>query len=540
VRDVIGSVARNAALARAELAFIGFNADEYAVWITLLVYAFERGGPVEAGVVALVQLGPATLCAPFFGTMAERASAARVQAAGYLVQALGMGGAAGVLISNGPAVAVYACAAVIGCATTISRPTQAVLTPALARVPEELTAASVASGWVESAAVWGAPALTGVLLGTTTIGTVFVVAAVIMLGSAVLVAPVAAADPVPHKSATSELARRGLSEVSDGVRALADEPQARLILGFLGAQFVLWGVLDMIAVVLALSVLHLGAAGAGYLNAAFGAGGALGAIAGLVFIGRRRLAPPLVFAALVWGAAFGVLGVAQTTAGAFVLLAVAGLGRSVLDVAGRTHLQRVSSPHVLARVAGILEALSVGALALGAGLVAAIVELADPSTGLLVAAAVLPVLALVRLRALLKLDAGAKVPFVELALLRRLRIFAPLPAPELEGLAQSLEPVTVPAGTVVMREGDPGDRFYAIADGEMDITRAGEKVNTLGRGDGFGEIALLADVPRNATVTARTPAHLYALQKEPFVIALTGHEPTAAVAHEIVAERTPA
>lgn len=540
VRNVVGALARNSALARVELAFIGFNAAEYAVWITLLVYALERGGAGEAGIVAVALLGPAMLCAPFLGTLAERASAARVQACGYLAQAVGMAATAAVLMSDGPAVAMYACSAFVMCATTVTRPTQAALTPALARVPEELTAASVASGWVESAAVWGAPALTGVLLGTTSVGTVFLVAAAIMLVSAMCVATVAAVDPLPHVSATNAMGRRGLAEVVDGVRVLAEEPRARLILGFLGAQFVLWGVLDMIAVVLAIDVLDLGAAGAGYLNAAFGAGGALGAVAGLAFVGRRRLAPPLVAAALVWGAAFGALGAFQTTAGAFVLLAVAGTGRSVLDVAGRTMLQRVARPHVLARVAGILEALSVGALALGAGLVAGLVELANPSVGLLATGALLPVLALVRLRALLKLDAGAKVPFVELALLRRLRIFSALPAPELEGLAQSLEPVTVPAGTVVMREGDPGDRFYAIADGEVEITRAGRPVGTLSRGEGFGEIALLADVPRNATVTARTDAHMYALEKEPFVIALTGHEPTAAVAHEIITERTPA
>ncbi len=245
-RNVVGALARNSALARVELAFIGFNAAEYAVWITLLVYALERGGAGEAGIVALALLGPATLCAPFLGTLAERASAARVQTFGYLAQAAGMAAAAAVLMSDGPAVATYACSALVMCATTVTRPTQAALTPALARVPEELTAASVASGWVESAAVWGAPALTGVLLGTTSVGTVFLVAAVIMLVSAVLVVTVAAADPVPHVSATNEMGRRGLAEVVAGVRVLAEEPRARLILGFLSAQFVLWGVLDMI------------------------------------------------------------------------------------------------------------------------------------------------------------------------------------------------------------------------------------------------------------------------------------------------------
>jgi CRP-like cAMP-binding protein len=126
---------------------------------------------------------------------------------------------------------------------------------------------------------------------------------------------------------------------------------------------------------------------------------------------------------------------------------------------------------------------------------------------------------------------------VQIQLLRLIPIFAPLPAPELEGLARALEPVHVAAGAAVITEGQAGDRFYAIATGELQVTKDGHDVKLLRRGDGFGEIALIEDVPRTATVTATTDADLFSLAKEPFILALTGHVPAARAAGDMVAQR---
>jgi CRP-like cAMP-binding protein len=145
--------------------------------------------------------------------------------------------------------------------------------------------------------------------------------------------------------------------------------------------------------------------------------------------------------------------------------------------------------------------------------------------------------ALIAVRALRRVDKSVKVPVVEIALLRSLPLFAPLPAPAIEGLAHALEPASIPDGAVMVRQGDVGDRFYVIAHGQVEVTRDGTHVADLGRGEFFGEIALLTNVPRTATVTARSDVIAYALQKDAFVTAVTGHTPVSQKADDVVSRR---
>lgn len=131
------------------------------------------------------------------------------------------------------------------------------------------------------------------------------------------------------------------------------------------------------------------------------------------------------------------------------------------------------------------------------------------------------------------------MPIVEIGLLRSLPLFSVLSPPVLEGLAHNLEPLSAEAGTAIVKQGDEGDRYYAIAEGELEVIVNGVRVNIIGRGDGFGEIALLHHVTRTATVSALTAVKLYSLEKEPFLEVLTGHPVAHTNAHTIAAGRLP-
>jgi MFS family permease len=514
---VLGGVLRSRDLRRVELAFVGFNAAEWGVWIAMLVYAYDQGGATTAGIVAVVQLVPAALFAPVAGSLGDRHRPTRVLAAGYAAQAVAMGATAAVLLGGGRPLAAYALAAVAATAVTVTRPATAALLPALARSPEELTAANVASGWIESVSVLLSPALAGVLLGVGGAGTVFAVMAGAAAVSCGLVGDVRGPEPAGSSADTCAALRA------------ATEPGPRALVWLLGVEAVAIGALDILCVVLAIGVLHHGGGTAAYLNAAFGGGGVLGVTATVALVGRRRLAPALVGSLVVWSIALAVIAAAPSLAAALALLALAGVARTLLDVAGRTLLQRISRPDALARVFGLLESVSMTGYAVGSTIAAVLVAVAGGRGAIALVAAALPVAGVVVLRRLLAADGGV-LPVVEIARLRALPIFAPLGAPALEGLARAVVPVAAGPGTAVIEEGDRGDRFYVVVDGELEVSTG----RRLRRGDSFGEIALLRDVPRTATVRAVTPVRLDALDKQTFLAAVTGHPGSQAAADGVV------
>jgi CRP-like cAMP-binding protein len=152
-------------------------------------------------------------------------------------------------------------------------------------------------------------------------------------------------------------------------------------------------------------------------------------------------------------------------------------------------------------------------------------------------AAVLPLALVAGGRAVFRLDAGTAVPVVEISLLRSLPLFAELPAPAIEGLAAALRPVELRAGDTLIRQGDPGDAYFAIAAGELDAVQDGQWLGRYGRGEGVGEIALLHAVPRTATVVAHSAATVYQLDRDLFLTAVLGHAPTQRQADQIAATR---
>ena len=537
-RGGIGNVLRlvfgNPQLRRIGLAYAAFSAAEWGVWIALLVYAYDHGGAPAASLAAVVQLIPSGLFAPFAARLADRGAPARVLTGGYLAQAATMSVTAFALFAGASPAVVFALAALAASATTITRPAHAVLVPALVRGLDELTSVNVVLGWIESMSLLAAPAVTGVLLEISVPGAVFAVMAALSVVAASLVArvhgPPAAGGGGEHRDAA-------LGDLLAGLRAVQRDAQARLLVGVLGVQFVLIGALDVLLVVLAIDVLDLGDPGAGYLNAAFGAGGVIGIAVTVRLIGRARLAPALVAASLTWSVALLALGLWQTAIGAFALLCVAGAGRAVLDIATRTLLQRSAPTHVLAGVFGVLETLDAIGLALGAVLAGLLVAALGPGAAIAGLAVLLPLMLAVAGPRLRTVDARADVPVIEISLLRSHPLFAALRAPVLERLGRELTAIVLRPGECIIREGQVGEFYYVVADGRLEVSRAAVPIASVGRGDGVGEISLLRGIPCTATVTALTDVQLFAIKPQPFIDAVSGHPASAGVAERLVRER---
>jgi MFS family permease len=530
--DVLGIAIHSPELRRVEFAFLGFNCAEWGTWLALLVFAYHQGGTTAAGIVAFVQLVPSALFAPFGSVLADRHRPGRVLAWGYLTQATLEALTAVALFAHASPYLIYAVAAAGCTAVTVTRPTMSAFTPSLARTPSELVAVNVVSGWVESMSVLAAPILTGVMLGLSGAGLVFAVMAAVLTVSAILVFPI----PGPPPAGDPELRADLVASMRSGVRVLRRERAVRLLILVLVADYVVVGALDVLYPTLANHELGRGDAWAGYLNAAFGAGAAVGVALAAGLVGTRRLLPTMLVGIGVYVGAFLVLAGTPPNAGlVLVLLAAGGAGRIVLYVTSRTLLQRAAPNDTLASVFGLLEGLGMAGLAIGGLGVAALASLGGSRLALIGVAGTLPLALAVAGRAFFEIDRRADVPVVEIGLLRGLRLFSPLAPATMEGVARRLHQVDVEAGTAVIVQGDQGDRFYAIASGGVQVSKDGVIVARLQRGDVFGEVALLRGERRNATCTAVEPTVLYALDKDDFLEAVTGH-PRVALEADLLAE----
>jgi Cyclic nucleotide-binding domain/Major Facilitator Superfamily len=527
--DVFG----NPGLRRLELAWAGSVTGDWAYVVALAVFAYEAGGATAVGLVGVIRFLPSAVVAPFAAVLADRYPRQQVMLVADVVRALALAGAGAVALADGPTGVVYACAAAVAIVSTAFLPAQAALIPTLARDPRELTAANVASSTIESVGSFAGPALGGLLLALTSPGTVFAATAGAFVWSALNVVRIQAGPPTREAAAEAALHREALA----GFRTIFGTPSLRLVVGLYSAQTLVAGALNVLVVVAAIELLDLGRSGPGLLYSAIGIGGFVGAAVALALVGFRGLGTVFALGLLLWGLPLALIGAWPATVGAVTFLALLGVGNTLVDVAGLTLLQRAAPPAVLARVFGVLESLIVATLGLGAIMAPALASLFGVRGALIAVGALLPMLALASWDQLRTMDDHAEIPMHELHLLRDLPLFAPLSPATLEHLAARLERVPVPQGTEITRQGEPGEQFYIVADGEVDVSVDGRVAATLGPGEHFGEIALLRDVPRTATVTARSDAILLELGRDEFVSAVTGHPASLAAADAVVAAR---
>ena len=507
-----------------------------AYWVfivALSLFAYEKGGVAAVGVVGLIRVLPSVVAAPFAAILGDRYPRHRVLFLANVIRTALILAAAAVALLDVHVAAIYALTAFVGLMQSIFRPTQAALLPSLARSPEELTAANLVLTTIESVGVFLGPAVGGVMLAVTSTDAVFVASAIAFLFSALLLAGVR-----PEREPERAPLKTGLLRESfAGFSTIARDSRLRLIVGLYGAQTLVAGALNVLLVVVALELLDMGEAGIGFLNSAVGVGGLFGALAAFALVGRQRLASDFGLGLILWGFPIALVGVFPNATVALVLLGLVGVGNTVVDVAALTLLQRTVPDEVLTRVFGVVQSVFVATLGIGAIVAPLMTGTIGIRWAMVVTGAILPALAILLWRRIRALDAEALAPTTELALLRAIPLFKPLPAPAIDQLASHLIPVHTAAGNEVVRQGEPGVRFFVVASGELDVFMDGEQIATMGPGDHFGEIALLRDVPRTATVKARTDSELYALERDEFLSAVTGHAASAEAADAIVSSR---
>ncbi len=545
-RVAISSVLRNGSLRRLNLALVGSVIGDWAFAVAISVYAYNNGGATALGLINVVRYLVMAVLTPLLAMLADRFDRRIVMFCADAVRVVLVLGSAAIVAVDGPPLPVYALSVIIGIVGMVFRPAQAAILPSLAKSPSELTAANVASSTINSIGFFLGPAVGGLLLAVADIGAVFAFNALTFVWSAIMVLgvrPVSAsvdgfdapAEDVEESGGSGDSDAVGgmFAGVGDGYRVILGNRDLRLIVALYVAQTVVAGCSVVYEVAIALDLLGLEDSGVGVLNAALGVGGLIGGAVALVLSQRGRLSRDFGVGVILWAAPLLLVVAAPSLPSALLAMMLIGVGNSLVDVNGETIVQRLVPDEVLGRVFGALDSAAIAGMALGAAMMPLLIATVGLSTGLLVIAIGVTALVLVSVRGLQRVDRTALAP-EGLETLKAVPMLSVLPEHVIERLARMSERVTLPAGQMVFEQGDEGDRFYIIESGEVEVSKVGQPVARLGATGSFGEIALLRDVPRTASVLTLSEVVVRALDRRHFLAAVTGHADASEQAELVV------
>jgi MFS family permease len=520
----------NDGIRRLELIWtIGIAADA-ALLVALLVVVYAQDGAVAAGVLGALRMGPAVLAGILAASVVRRFGGRRVLLVLGLLRAVFAGLCAIVLSTGMPVFWLYLLAAALAVTGAPVRPAAATLMPGLARSPGELVAANMAWGTGEGLGTFAGPFLAGLLIAA---GQLPLAAALVATAFLVTVAAAAGLRFEHAADAGGSAGRQRGMGIGAGLRAVIQRPVLHWsMLGVYG-QVTTRGLLNPLTVVASIELLGMGAAGVGLLSAALGLGGLLGAVFAMRLARGDRLVRTMCTALAYWGTPIAVIGLLANPAIGLGAMVATGVANAVYDVAIITIFQRGSTNQERAAVFSVFEGIAGLGLVTGSLLAPVLLAAFGIRGALGIAGAILPVTALLIYGRIGKTDRISVVDEEIVRLVRRVDVFAELPLTALERLAAGMTPVGAPAGQVLVREGDPGDTFVIVASGQVEVTVGGQPMDRLGPGAGFGEVALLRQSPRTATVTALTDMTGWAIDSATFACAVSG--PATATITEQVA-----
>ena len=510
-------------LVRAQGAYFSASVAEWAFTVAIGLVAFAHGGALAVGIVGIIRLVPAGLLAPILAAYGDKVPRERLLIVLSLVRALVTAGIWAVLFTGAGIVPVYILAAASQIAFTPYRAAHSALLPSLCRTPEELTSVNVVRGALDSLSIVIGPLLAAGLVLIAGVQWVFIVAAGFALVSGLLLVGITYERlPVAEHHV--------LKEMAEGLRRVAVTPRLRLVVLLVALQTAVRGAYTVFVVVVAINLLHRTGSVAGVLQATLGIGAFVGAVLCGRFVTGIAMARWLGAGILLWSLPLAVLGLAPSYVVALLASAAIGGGKATVDLAAFTLIPRMAPDQVLTRVFGALEsviALSVGAASLATPL---LIDAVGLEHALLIVGTVPSLFVALAWPALTRIDASVQVSTRAMNSLREVAMLRPLPVPALERLVRHMRTMTCDDGHVVFSAGDHGSAYHVIARGAVEIRDGDRVIRQLGKGEGFGEIALLSEGRRTMTAVVVERTELLEIDREDFLVAVTSFGDAGSVA----------